>query len=704
MEYPRSRYSMSTTQAYQLDSFSRSSSPSPSHEPADQSYEPWRANSWRTFPFRAVLSLFGAMAAISLAILVLYLSDDSLVEDWPLAPTVYLSILATFTGVFLRFAFQESADMAWWSRLLTPSSSKSDHGTTLRELHTAWDLTHSARSLLRFQDVPLELHLRLTTFLVLVATISGPLLQRAITVEMTTRTSVRDDILPIRQEPMWNFTAKIVGGSSHIWSAPPYQDEFANIVTDLNQRQPMRLSASHPAVCRDNSTCTTNVVIAGFSWNCAESRVSLRSVPSLGLVKNMLFPNNNLRKCFHTGFNGTDDSLSELNNPAGSTNYCGYLETDFQFQLESPATVIESPSEGGTAWLAEDLPPAMLNYTTYVREDRKSDMLSVRQCNLSTSFVELPIEISDGKTVTLLPQNRSSSRREGLSSIPRPVGGIAGFNLHTGSFSQVINDLYAGFILFDKQEGSHYIQGLNSRRLIDQPTIARRNASEAYGFSSTYTFACHDPFEDVMSTLDELSLRYALQSIPQTEERLSEMAEVLDAPKDSESQNEKRLYAAEALIKAGWKPTQTIAVSVTEKRALAAYKAHYAFTGVAMGIIYLATLLTALLLRGFRFHGRRFSSSPLEIAKAFDARLLRVVGSNSGGAGIAKGPLSDVKLRYGEVSDSGAGLEMRYDSMGVVGDVYTGDDIPLAPTDEKTRLAVDVSGKVKTPVNGRVYR
>lgn len=701
METLRSRYSTSTTEAYQLNNIRRSPSPSPTREPAEQSYEPWRANSWRTFPFLAVLSLCGAVVTISLAILLLVLADDSLVEDWPLAPTVYLSILATFTGAFLRFAFHESADIAWWSRLLTHSSSEPDHGTTLRDLQTAWDLTYNVASLLNFRGVPLELHLRLTALLVLVAAVSGPLLQRAITVEIVTRTSVRDETLPIRQEPVWNFTTKIVGSASLGDSAPPYQDEFADAVKGLNQRRPMRLSASHPSVCSDNSTCTTNVVVAGFAWNCRGSRVSLRGVPSLGLVERLyLPPRGRLFDCPHTGYSDPDDSSSETSDSSESSYTCGYLDTEFQFDLRH--LIYPDLSEGDTPWLAQGSPPATFNYTTYVREDRESDMLSVRRCNLSTAFVELPIEISEGRTVTLLPQNRSSSTREGLASIPR-IGWFKQLDPYMKSFVQVIEDLYAGFILFDREVGLHHIQGLNSRQLIDQSTITQRNVSGDYEYSSRYTFACRDPFEDVMSTLDELSLRYALQSIPETEERLSEISDVLNDP-DNVGSWERRLDVAEALAKAGWKPRQTMAVSMTEKRALAAYRAHYAFTGVAMGITYLATLLTALLLRGFRFHGRVFSFSPLEIAKAFDAPLLRGVGSNSRGGDIATGPLSDVKLRYGEVLDGGDSQATRYDSTGEIGDIHVGgDDVLLTTANEKPRLVVEVAERVRTPVNGRVY-
>lgn len=705
MEFTKHRHMESTTRLHQQDSRSDSQAPLPSGIPN----EPWQAHSWRQFPYLTALSLLGSIIAITLALVVLVLADDAEVDSWRLAPTVYLSILATIASALLRFAFQESADLAWWSRLLSSSDRR---GASLRDLHTSWDLAHNVLSLAKFgRDVPVQLHLRVTALLVLVMAVSGPLLQRAVTVDLATRTSFAAATLPIRREPMWNLTTKRVGFDGHVWTAPPYQDEFADIVTDLNQRRPLHLSS--PA-CSRNATCSTSVTVAGFTWSCASSRISLRGAPSIGLAQRIFLPETiQGHRCIHTGFDGTDDSLSKDSNSStgGSDNYCGYLETDFQFALEPLYPLFmgsSGPAEGERPWLGESLPPGVLNYTTYVREDSGSDMLTVKQCNLSTSFVDLPIQISEETVVTLMPVDRRAASREGVESIPAPVAGSLGQNnLFIKGVSQVLGDLYGGFILYDKQEGSQFIQGTGARQYINQSTIELRDITETEGGHTPnqgYTFSCLDPLDDVLSTLDELSLRYALKAIPETEARVAELTEFMKGFGNGDV----RRNATDAFSKTSMSFAKDATAEVREEKTVAVYRAHYVFTGVAMGLVYLTTLLTMFLLRGFRAHGREFSMSPLEVAKAFNAPLLRLVGSNTRGADIARG-LPDVRVRYGEGRDAsrdGREMQQFMKPSRSTTEVYGGgyeEDVPFSVAGERTRLLVDVPNRVSTPVNGRVY-
>lgn len=688
------------------------------------SNQPWQAHSWRQFPSLTVLALLGAVTAISLAILVLYLSDDVQVDHLEFSPTVFLSILVTLSNALLRFAFQESADVFWWSRLLSES------GVTLKELHTMWDLAHNVLSLAKFRNTPVQLHIRVTALLVLLLAVNGPLLQRALTVDLTTRTNVRTATLPIRQEPMWNLTTKKVGFAGHIWSAPPYQDEFAEIAAELNQRRPLQLSSS---VCAPNGTCTANVTIAGFTHACAESQISLRGAPSLGLANRIFLPEAiQGHRCMHTGFNGTDDALNDEEG-GGSATYCGYLETDFQLALEplypfSAGVDKSGPAEGEMAWLGNELPPAMMNYTTYVRRDRGSDMLSVRQCNFSTSFVQLPIQITEGSTVTLLPKQdvgQSLYSTNGIQSIPGPVVGDLNKNdLFIKGISQLLNDLYAGFIIYDSQEGSQFIQGIGSRQYINQSSITLRDLPTGdHVPNQGYTFSCIDPLADVLSTLDELSLRYALKSVPETSARVGELAEFMTEFRENADVRKEAIAAMDMQL------SKNLTTDVLEERTVAVYRAHYVYTGVAVGVTYLTSILTMLLLRGFRTHGREFSMSPLEIAKAFNAPLLRLIGSNTRGGDIAR-KLAGVKVKYGEASVlSTAPREGDQQPIFVGGSGADGKDRQVhhmksfsTATSERSlvveerrmfsrggeggedaRLMIGVPGRVTMPVNGRVY-
>lgn len=685
-----------------------------SASPIEGAGEPWQAGSWRRFPFLTVLCLVGAVISMTIALVVLIIADDAQVDHWTLAPTVYLSIITTLTNAFLRFAFHASTDVFWWSQLL------SQRGTSLQDLHSIWELAHSLFSLVKFPNASLHLHLRFTALLVFLTAVNGPLLQRAVTVDVTTRMSVRETTLPIRQEPMWNLTTKRIGFDGHVWSAPPYQDEFAEIVQDLNQRRPLTLSS--PA-CAPNSTCTAKVTVAGFTYSCSDSEISLRGAPSLGQANRIFLPEAMKGyRCFHTGFDGTDDEDSLSVDGDGSSDlYCGYMETDFQLALETVYPGFEDGPDGdedeAVPWKGENLPPAMFKYTTYVREDSDSDTLSVRQCYLSTAFLELPIQITQENVVTLMPSEDASSpatmkSRNGVESIPAAVAGSLGENnLFTKGILQVLNDLYGGFILYDKQEGSHFIQGTGPRQYIDQSTVKLRDDQPTEGHTPNqgYTFSCLDPLADVLSTLDEISLRYALKSMPESEVRSDELAEFMEDFDNGDTMDR----AAAAMDMAF---SKDLKAEMTEERTVAVYRAHYVYTGIAMGVTYLATLLTLSLLRGFQTHGREFTMSPLELAKAFNAPVLRHIGSNSSGSDISQAT-ADIAVKYGEVQSEKESQQpmlvrghSEYEGAHQMKSVVANDEIRqveeqiMSPrVDETARLMIEVAAKVNKPTNGRVY-
>jgi hypothetical protein len=361
----------------------------------------------------------------------------------------------------------------------------------------------------------------------------------------------------------------------------------------------------------------------------------------------------------------------------------------------------------------------MFNYTTYVRADSGSDTLSVRQCNFSTAFIELPIQISREDVVSLVPSGDASSRSvlkstNGIESIPSAVVGALGENnLFIKGISQVLSDLYGGFILYDKQEGSHFIQGNGPRQYINQSTVKLRDDHPTEGHipNHGYTFSCIDPLSDVLSTLDEISLRYALKSIPESDARTDELAKFM------EEFNEVGDVREEAAAAMDMDFSKDLRAEMTEERTVAVYRAHYVYTGIAMGVTYLTTLLTLLLMRGIRTHGRELTMSPLELAKAFNAPLLRLIGSNSRGSDIAKA-LGDVTVRYGEVrsekesqqpllAGGHSGHEEGTNQMKTFMHTYQArlmeEQTISSGTDENARLIVDVPSKVTTPVNGRVY-
>lgn len=666
----------------------------------------WQTRSWRHFPVLILLSLFGVLVAIGLALLVLVLADGSLVENWPLAPTVYLSISATLANTMLRFAFSESADLFWWSRLLSPS------GTTLSELHAIWELKHNAFSLLRFHRDPTErqyFRFRFTALLVLILATNGPLLQRAVTVDLATRVSVHDGVkLPIRREPMWNFTTKIALPLS------PFQDEVSEIYTEINQARPPALPYS---VCSPNATCSASVTVAGFSWTCNEFEIPIYDVPSIVMVW-VGFGN----YCNATGRNAEADG-------------CDIYNTCYQASFLDPNNTFYSRAQdtGGIPWVNGTLPPQGLNYSSYIQHDVAKETLSVRQCNISSAFVELPIVITDERHVTLPPTsyNQASDRGVDLTrsveSIPMPIaGGPWSPSSYTMGFQDIMKRLFEGYILQNPNYGILEVAG--PRQYINQSSVRFDPPPPSLPYApDILKFSCVDPIDDAYSMLNDMSLRYAIKSIPSTPERLA-LEKDLHRQMGWEGGKDLR-HKIRSLMKTKFTKAQVVD-NYREERTVAVYSAHYFYTALAVAVTYAATFLVLLLLRGvFSSHGRQFSMSPLEIAKAFDAPLLDSLGSNSTGSELAKQAPSN-RIKYGEANlkdeqmplahpdededrtspakktapryiiqqdDAPSSTSTVVESEDVEGSVISGG------AQEQTRLLVDVAERVSQPSDGRYY-
>lgn len=635
---------------------------------------------------------------MAMAIMVLALADNAPIDHWRLAPTVYLSIITTLSNAMLRFAFSESSDLYWWSRLLSPS------GATLHELHNIWDLAHNVVALVKFSSQRSRQYLlRLTALMVLLLAVNGPFLQRAVTVDLTTRTRTYSAAtLPIRRQPMWNLTARTIGKYGSVWSTPPYHIEVAQLMSELNQRQPMALSSP---VCRSNATCTTNVTIAGFTWACSESEKSLHNVESLDIARRIVIPHTKPFTCGFTGFADLGNDTHDDPGPGRSDAYCGSFESDYQVDLGAPA-FDANYTDGDMPWKDIDLRPEMFNYTSYVRKDSESDMLSYRQCNLSTSFIELPIQISEESLITLLPLQDAklspSRSRNGVESIPAPMDDlqIAG-NYFTRGLLQILIDMYAGYMFYDAQEGSHVMEGFSTRQYINYSSIIVRDEDTAAQVG--YSFSFVDPFEDFIRSLDEISLRYALKTINQSPERVAELEDFVEENAGSHDLRVK----AQPLMSTTFAKDQG-PIDIQEEANMAVYRAHYVYTAVAVTVTYLTSILTLLLLQGvFTTHGRKFSMSPLEIAKAFSAPLLAKIGSNSEGEEIAKAS-SVAKVQYGEVRVGKPSLgNLDDDPAAWAPSEAAGaseECVMLSGIEEQVLLRIDTPDRVNKPVRGRVYQ
>ncbi|KAH6678812.1 hypothetical protein F5X68DRAFT_234684 [Plectosphaerella plurivora] len=652
---------------------------------------PWRPGSLHNAPILAFTCLAGSLATSGLAFLVIFLADGQFVERWPVSPSVYLSILATLTGLMLRTAFQVGAETQWWTLLLSRPG-----GVKLGVLHGAWELAHDATA--RFKiggksgGQPI---LRSAGILLILLAGNGPLLQRAVSVNLVEIKELVKLDLPIRRHPMWNLTVLPVTYNGHVWSSPPYQDEFAEVVTELNQRRPVRLR-NHANGCPVDSKCLANVTVASFSRTCVKSYVPIGGVPTLQEHRLITLGGSYGHMCRETGPRKETYIVGE--------KYCQWLKLQYQLGWET----LDIDPNGHSAdlpWLDTTMPPFGFNYTNYFREDVDSSTITVQKCNFTTAFVNIPIEITESTTITMRAQGDTGFHfNNGVESIPAIVSRYRwpeGFD-NLGGIRQAMADLYSGYVFFDEHEGSQAWRGGGPRQFLNLTPFEQRPLQvNNYDNLATCTFS--DPLANFTETLHELALRYATKTVPSTPKRLREMETVLGhaANTNGDFNPSDHLHDAVSRLKTPLGQRQT--VSGIETRSVNIYKVDYLFAAVAVGITSLTTVLVALLFTGWRKLGRRFSMSPIELAKAFDAPLLANVGSNSTGDEISN-CVGGLRLRYGEVDEG------RY-LLGTQAKTY-----PISEEDLGTqtaageirdrgagRLLVGKVDVVSTPVVGKTY-
>lgn len=104
----------------------------------------------------------------------------------------------------------------------------------------------------------------------------------------------------------------------------------------------------------------------------------------------------------------------------------------------------------------------------------------------------------------------------------------------------------------------------------------------------------------------------------------------------------------------GSTPSQSVTAQQSEERAV--FRTSYAYLGGALGITVVALLMAAGLFKGYSALGRAVTMSPVEVAKAFDAPLLRGVDSNAVIKGLTAAAGSRMVMYGVGVSGEGGSL------------------------------------------------
>ena len=208
---------------------------------------------------------------------------------------------------------------------------------------------------------------------------------------------------------------------------------------------------------------------------------------------------------------------------------------------------------------------------------------------------------------------------------------------------------------YDETQGTYSIQqqGL-------QANLYREDDGSYSGCAVNFS----DPTADMIQTLDELAFRTAL-----------------NMPPNGDASPIRHFAAQQA---------NTVLV----------FESHYEYLIAAYLVTFFSILIIAGTFDRWWILGRNFSLSPIEIAVAFEAPMLRDVDSNAPERMLVK-QLGEKRVKYGEVvrhMESGGEQDSASTHAAAEHDRFT------TTTDYGPRLAMADPGMVRRPVVGRIFR
>jgi hypothetical protein len=93
-------------------------------------------------------------------------------------------------------------------------------------------------------------------------------------------------------------------------------------------------------------------------------------------------------------------------------------------------------------------------------------------------------------------------------------------------------------------------------------------------------------------------------------------------------------------------------ITMEQTSDITVFRSHYSYLGAALAVMFIGVLVVVPCFHGFWELGRNASLNPLEVAKAFNAEMLRGEGSNSSVSQLTKN-FGNKQVQYGEVIDEG---------------------------------------------------
>lgn len=569
------------------------------NEGAKQSKRPWHAGVWTRAPVSGLLALTVALLCGLATIVVLKAADGVPIDHWQVRgyavqPTVILSVLATLANALFRYAFTEGARVSWWVT--------AQRGTSIGALHRAWDHSQSAVPILTGRRFSLLAISSLSTLIVL---IDGPLLQRASTISQSTRRFPVNLTVPMSPTPF------IVGATGYLVDRERnpslYTELFSTVLQQYNGRQPITLPEFG---CKGK--CELMVEAPGFDIDCSSWNSPYRLMSTSELVQWI----------GNDSYHGPAQVQSMF-----AMNVTFSLEANRLWaELRSYRTGVHVPQNDD--W--SEFPWNTIMLSSMIKSNPGGNgSLTWRTCILREALQEYPISV-ENSTVTLQSFStshnytvyqviRSSTETSSMGWWPTTLGGIWLSVYHQ----------FAGEAKLSKVPLNIDIETK------DSSPLAYLNLKTSM---STYAVTWLDPIDDAISMIRELSLRMAIATTSKdsygssgTEWLTAVQSDV--AYPDLRRVNRTLSQHAQALA--------TYSETV--------YQSNLAWLGGALAVLIVTAGAIIPLFQGWWQLGRPYSMSPIEIARAFDAPLLRESDDNCSAGDLIKYTGKE-RVMYGAVS------------------------------------------------------
>lgn len=523
--------------------------------------------------------------------MILHIADGAPAENWKISPTVWLVAFTAIGNKALAFAALQGAIITWWLRAL--------HGSTIEKLHRDWSHGAGAELWSILRAGRKTGILAITTLATNVILVDGILLQRAINVVQQPAEQLVTLSGPLTTpEVPTNLTGgEIVSpGQGQPWEMPNVllagRTAYGPVYRDFVTGTPINATnVGCPGLCQ-----TTLRAPAMMQTECREvltGRINLTDVMSTETWPPICFVRIGGIVFNNTGMK-TCPSLALRTWPTAGNSWEGltvyYGTTD---------EGISRKSSGNLTVMTCDFRPAVADYSALLNRNGS-------------------IEVDYAKPAFVAWANNTSNfvgRTDVEQEINSTLAGVA-------RTLQVLYDQVSALAIMT-QNGETVITYRQPTQFSESLVINGEELDSSQEHLPLY----RQPFDKLRAAMNEIVFRTAIHA--------------------------RKSFDDDTLL--GWMdPGLTLPSTLNAKRVdlIPKHMINWWFFWGAAILQMICIALVARMYWGFWKLGRSVSFCPLEIAKAFDAPLLRDVPSNMTGEEIAE-MMGEKPVRYGDVHDVG---------------------------------------------------